>query len=203
MDNIKDLVRENLVRLRKENKLTQIELAQKIGYSDKAISRWETGEVTPDIETINALAELYRVPVSIFFERESESELAKARERKRHAGRKFATAFLGGACLWYVVIILYITMSMRGDGRAWLVFIWALPATFLLALYFSKKWGPKVLSMVFCSLLCWALILAFYLQFIKYNMYLLFPSGVPLQAIIILWAFVKPSKTEKQRKYEG
>ena len=59
MDNIKEIVRENLVMLRKAHKLTQIELSQKIGYSDKAISRWETGEVTPDIETLNNLAELY------------------------------------------------------------------------------------------------------------------------------------------------
>ena len=49
MENIREIVRENLVKLRKERKLTQIELSQKIGYSDKAISRWETGEVTPDI----------------------------------------------------------------------------------------------------------------------------------------------------------
>lgn len=79
MDGIKELVRENLVRLRKENKLTQIELSGKIGYSDKAISRWETGEVTPDIETLDTLAKLYGVPVTYFFERESD---VKREDRK-------------------------------------------------------------------------------------------------------------------------
>ena len=53
---IKETVRENLIKLRKEHKFTQIELAERIGYSDKAISRWETGEVNPDIETLEKLA---------------------------------------------------------------------------------------------------------------------------------------------------
>jgi transcriptional regulator with XRE-family HTH domain len=67
MANVKETVRENLVKLRKEHKWTQMELAEKIGYSDKAISRWETGEVNPDIETLDKLAELYEVDISVLF----------------------------------------------------------------------------------------------------------------------------------------
>ena len=39
----------NLINLRKANKLTQLELAQKLNYSDKAISKWERGDSMPDI----------------------------------------------------------------------------------------------------------------------------------------------------------
>ena len=196
MDGIKELVRENLVRLRKENKLTQIELSGKIGYSDKAISRWETGEVTPDIETLDTLAKLYGVPVTYFFERERDVKREEKKERSRNTGRKWATSLLTIACLWYIVIIYYITASMRGTPRAWLAFIWALPASFFLARFFSKRWGPKALTIIFTSLFAWTLILSVYLQFIDYNMFLLFTSGAPLQAVIILWAFVKPTKAD-------
>ena len=58
---VKETVKDNLVRLRREHKLTQLELSEKINYSDKAISRWETGEVTPDVETLEQLARLYDV----------------------------------------------------------------------------------------------------------------------------------------------
>ena len=54
----KEIVRENLVKLRKEHKLTQMELAEKIGYSDKAISKWERGESAPDVATLVQLADL-------------------------------------------------------------------------------------------------------------------------------------------------
>lgn len=63
----KETVKENLIRLRREHKLTQLELSDKINYSDKAISRWETGEVTPDIETLEQLAMLYGIPITAFF----------------------------------------------------------------------------------------------------------------------------------------
>lgn len=67
MSDIRTTVKENLIRLRHEHKLTQLELSQRINYSDKAISRWENGDVTPDVETLAALAELYGVPITVFF----------------------------------------------------------------------------------------------------------------------------------------
>ena len=59
MENLKDVIRENLINLRKEHKLTQIDLAKKINYSDKAISRWENGDVLPDVEILNSICNVY------------------------------------------------------------------------------------------------------------------------------------------------
>ena len=52
MENIKETIAKNLVELRKSHKLTQSALAEKLNYSDKAISRWEHAETLPDIETL-------------------------------------------------------------------------------------------------------------------------------------------------------
>ena len=41
MDNINLTVAKNLSDLRKQNKLTQLEVAEKLNYSDKAVSKWE------------------------------------------------------------------------------------------------------------------------------------------------------------------
>ena len=49
MNDIKHVIAKNLITLRKKNGLTQNELAQKLNYSDNAISRWEHAEVTPSI----------------------------------------------------------------------------------------------------------------------------------------------------------
>ena len=44
-------------------KLTQIELAEKINYSDKAISKWERGESIPDVSVLLNLAKLFGVNI--------------------------------------------------------------------------------------------------------------------------------------------
>jgi len=54
-------------RLREERKLTQQELAEIIGISDKAVSKWETGRGYPDVSLIGPLAEALRVSVIELF----------------------------------------------------------------------------------------------------------------------------------------
>lgn len=55
----------NLIKAkRKEKKLTQEELAQKISVTEKAISRWETGRGTPDISLLIPLADALGLNVS-------------------------------------------------------------------------------------------------------------------------------------------
>lgn len=50
--------------LRKEKKLTQKELAEKIIVSDKAVSRWETGKGYPDVTSLVSLSEYFDVSVN-------------------------------------------------------------------------------------------------------------------------------------------
>ena len=194
MSDIKEIIRANLVVLRKEHKLTQLELAEKIGYSDKAVSRWETGEVTPDIETLSSIAELYNMPITVFFEEYEKKEFQKKIFRDMDFGKKLAVAFLSGAVLWYLGIMLFIYRNSNFEGRNWLIFIWLVPATFALGLFFNTKWGTKLLTCVLLSGLCWSLLTAFYLQLLEYNLFLLFVSGVPMQAAIILWSYIRPPK---------
>jgi transcriptional regulator with XRE-family HTH domain len=52
MRDVRQIIADNLIELRKVNKLTQLELAEKLNYSDKAISKWERGESLPDVEIL-------------------------------------------------------------------------------------------------------------------------------------------------------
>ena len=47
--------------LRKEKKLTQKELAEKINVTDKAVSRWETGKGYPDVTSLVSLSDYFGV----------------------------------------------------------------------------------------------------------------------------------------------
>ena len=55
------MINQNLLTLRKRNKYSQEEVAEKIHVSRQAVAKWENGETTPDIENANALAKLYNV----------------------------------------------------------------------------------------------------------------------------------------------
>lgn len=193
MKGVKETVRENLIKLRKEHKYTQMELAEKIGYSDKAISRWETGEVNPDIETLETLAKLYGVDITVFFSEYSPEQHRAEVARDAQLGRKIAVWILMGVALWYVGIMLYIYSStfVADSTRSWLIFIWLVPLTFILCSVMNRLWGNAVMGIIFSSLLCWSLLAAIYLHFLKYNLYLLFISGVPIQMAILILDYMK------------
>ena len=61
MENVKEIIARNLAELRKSHKMTQSAIAEKLNYSDKAISRWEHAETLPDIETLCRICEIYGV----------------------------------------------------------------------------------------------------------------------------------------------
>ena len=58
----KEVFTDNLIGLRKEHGMTQKQLADALGISDRSVSKWETGETEPDISTLCRMAELYAVP---------------------------------------------------------------------------------------------------------------------------------------------
>ncbi|MBO5879205.1 MAG: helix-turn-helix transcriptional regulator [Clostridia bacterium] len=192
MTNVKEIVRANLVTLRKGKKLTQMELSELVGYSDKAISRWETGEVTPDIETLARLAEIYGVDISVFFSEYNEKEYKAKTLREMQVGKKIAVAVLVMSVIWYIGIMMFAYANSFSEiGRSWLIFIWLLPITFATASLFSVKWGTPTITMVVSSLFFWSLLTAVYLQLIEHNVFLLFISGAPIQIVIILLFYIR------------
>ena len=52
---IKENFAKNLTNFRKQANLTQVELAEKLNYSDKAVSKWERGESIPDLYALKTL----------------------------------------------------------------------------------------------------------------------------------------------------
>ena len=57
-------VSKNIAAYRKSHQDTQLDLAAKLNYSDKSVSKWERGESLPDVFILAQIAELYGVTVS-------------------------------------------------------------------------------------------------------------------------------------------
>ncbi len=63
-DNIKETVAKNLLYYRKKNKITQKELAEKLGVKHNAISSWENGVNSIDIDTLFQICKIFGISVN-------------------------------------------------------------------------------------------------------------------------------------------
>lgn len=185
---IRKIVAKNLASLRKNKKITQSELADMFGYSDKAISKWENGETLPDIETLYKLCQFYNITLDLLV---TETDFEHEVRYIKHMDRK---VILNNALIetlycsfvWILAVIIYIYMLIFSKVYFWQIFVWAVPATALLLLFFAKVWKNKVYTFVVRSLLFWSLIVACYVQFMEYNIWPLFFLMIPVQLALIL-----------------
>ena len=74
----------NLKQLRKANRLTQEEIAEKIGVSRQAVAKWESGETVPDINNCIALANLYGVVLDDLVHYSESEEKVGIRPKGKH-----------------------------------------------------------------------------------------------------------------------
>ena len=191
MKEIKEIVSDNLVAFRKARKLTQLELADMIGYSDKAVSRWEHGEVTPDIETLDRLAKIYGINISAFFE--ESPNLEKERKLSLQIGNKLTITLLSIVSVWFLITIAYIYGKIIMNENFWHLFILAVPLSCILGIIFNSIWGKRIYTFVILSIFVWSLLAWFYLYWINYNMWILFFIGIPIQVAIVLCANLRSS----------
>lgn len=66
-----------IAELRKEKGMTQLELAEKMGVTDKAVSKWERDLSCPDINSLPKLAEILGVTVDELMQIKKEAENPK------------------------------------------------------------------------------------------------------------------------------
>lgn len=193
MDDIRQIVVDNLIQLRKSNNMTQMDLAAHINYSDKAISRWENGEVLPNVEALDSIAKIYNVPITYLFERHVDDKEQKSALAQRYTSKIFITA-LTVCVIWTIATIVYVYLDMFEHLNYWQAFIWAIPATCIVTFGFNRRWyRKKILSLVLISLFFWSLITAIFLHFLShgYNLWQLFLVGIPLQITSFIAYFMK------------
>ena len=195
---IRDVIAENILTLRKKNKYTQIELAEKINYSDKAVSRWEKAEVVPDIETLQRLAQVFNVSINYMLE-DHKSEESTSTKIKREINR-VALVFFAIMSVWLIATIVFVYLQLIYDFAFWQVFVWAVPATSIIGMISCEKWGKHKLSLMIASIFIWSVITSIYLQWLDLNLWLIFIIGVPLQCLVIVLKYMIPSKAHKSIK---
>lgn len=190
MEDIKKIIAKNLMALRKKSGFTQNELAQKLNYSDNAVSRWERGELAPSIEVLQHISEIYGVELEMLLKENGTEIIEKSNKNQRI--NKLATILLIVSIIWCVVSVAYIYSYKIFNLNLWRVFCWAVPISCIILLPFNDYWGKYIYKFVILSVFVWTTLACIYLQFLQYNLWLIFIVGIPAQIALVIWAFIKP-----------
>lgn len=192
---LKEIITNNLIRYRKLNNLTQATLAEKINYSDKAVSKWERGESIPDMYTLNMLAELYGITVNDFLTKEIINKPIKRKTKNSH----IIITILSVILVWLAASVCYIIPSIfQNIPNLWISFIIALPISFIVLLVFSTLWGNQktnfwcITGLILTVILSIALPLSLCLSL--YKAWLLFIVFVPLELLNIFWFILRKNR---------
>lgn len=209
-DKLKGLLGKNIAAYRKRQGLTQAGLAEKLNYSDKAVSKWERGESIPDVLTLMQLAELFGITVNDLLTDPNAlpeqtgkvvGKMEKAVEKtlKRKAD-KLSILGLSSILVWFLALLAFVIVSSLGIAKSWLAFIYAVPITAIVLLSLLSAWHDFRRNKTLVSVIMWGSLLSLYMSLLilgGFNIWKLFLLGIPGQLAIGLWfrMFRKP-KTE-------
>ena len=198
MEQIKKAIAKNISELRKEFGYTQLELAEKLNYSDKSISKWERAEAIPDVIILKEIADLFGVSLEYMVELEhAPKTISKLNIRRKIHNR----AFITGMCIivvWLLATLAFVVLDITiGEIKLhWLSFVYSVPLTMIVWLIFNSIWFNKRRNFLIVSFLMWTSLLAIFISLLLFgiNTWKILTLGIPGQVIILMWSRLKSKK---------
>ena len=186
---IKEIISRNIVNLRKEKGLTQIELADALHYSNKAISKWEKGDSLPDAETLYEIAKFFNVSIEFLFTNHDEVILNKEQANKiRKKEIIFYTSLVTIVGLLVYSFIALIFSIIPQLSRNNIITILLLDGAGVIAIILIIQICLKVKKYItlLLTLLIWNLTIGLNLLFWEYSINYIYVIAILLQIIVII-----------------
>lgn len=213
---INEKIAKNLIYYRKNAGLTQAELAEKINYSDKSVSKWESAGGVPDIYILMELASLYGITLNDLVADAPVATPKSAVESKKRASSRLLIALLSSGIVWLVAISLFVVgYIVNPNGANWLLFLYAVFANAIVLIVHTGRWKYRLWNFFWVSALVWVAITCVYhtvrelanvFNFRYDALWCLFLIGIPLQILEIFWVFFrsifKKNETNGKKKEE-
>jgi transcriptional regulator with XRE-family HTH domain len=202
MQDLKSNVAKNLTDLRKSRHLTQSELAEKFDYSDKAVSKWENAETLPGVDTLQQLADFYGVSLDYLTHEPDANEQKQFQKKNSNSVNKTVITALAVSLVWLLAIVVAIGTQILAQNIFWRAFVWAVPASILIALIFNAIWGKRKWSPALITFFGWTLLAAVYIELgfdlpetQGWRLWMLFLLGIPITIAAILFSHLKNEKS--------
>lgn len=198
MEKDKAVIAQNIADLRKKQGMTQFELAEKLNYSDKAVSKWERGESVPDVFVLKDIAELFGVTLDYLVQEEhSAKDSSLLPSRHQFVNRGFITG-MSILFVWLIALFIFVLLDILPGNICghWLAFIYAVPISFIVWLVLNALWFNRKMNFVIISLLMWSVLVTVCLTMtvLGHNIWLFMVLGAPGQVIIFFWSRLKFAK---------
>jgi len=188
---LRQLIAENIAYYRRQNGDTQADLAEKLNYSDKSVSKWERGDGMPDVFILSRIADLYGITVQ---------DLLRTKKVPKSRTRHVLIALLSVGLVWLTMTVLFCAakiLSVLPDW-AWLLFIFAVPVSGIVLEVFSVKWWGLLLQAAAGSLIIWGVGLSLVLSIRLDSVFLLLTVCAVLQVLLILFYLLKYQSRKKK-----
>ncbi len=196
------IIAANIAANRRRMGMTQLELAEKIDYSDKSVSKWERGEAAPDLHTLVRLAEIFGVTVNdLVYAGPTAASAGDAEEEKArpNAGRKrIIITLMSVVLVWFIDGIICFSFGVAAPEifAEWAVrvLLYALPVSFIVWHVFACLWWPPVWRAVASSGIAWSAAVCVHVTFYGVPWIgLAYAVAGVAQVLIVLWHFFRRS----------
>ncbi|MCI9010606.1 MAG: helix-turn-helix transcriptional regulator [Clostridia bacterium] len=191
LDTLAVTIGKNITRLRRIANLTQLELAEKLNYSDKSVSKWEQGNGVPDVRILVQLADLFQVTVDDLVREHDESKQIVPRNARKL--RRLIIILCSVGLCWLVAVAAFVFIGIAAPSLRylWLSFLYAVPASAIVVLVFSCVWQNKTVRIISMSVMIWSILACIfttaYVCGLRQNMWLIFLLGIPLQILALVF----------------
>lgn len=200
MNDIKAIVAKNITELRQSHKMTQYDLAVKLNYSDKAVSKWERGESLPDVSVLVSIADIFEVPLD-YLVREKHPKIEPEKKAPKVQYNRPVITAVSVVLVWLVAFIGFLIISAASPSLAYnyIIFIYAVPVSAIVWLVLNSVWFDKRRNYLIISLLMWSALAAVHFTILACGKYfsIIYLAGIPGQAIILLWSRIKKQKPQE------
>ncbi len=191
----KEILANNLSKYRKNAGLSQLELAKKLNYSNKNISKWENGETMPNAFVLSKIAKIYGVTIEDLLSGSAENveteKISKSARTRKFAFR-LIMLLLANAIMYAVgtALIYGLHLAEISGFNIWLIYLYLAPFTFLSIVIFVRVLY-KYIEIISLSAFGWLICTALYLSLMNVeHMEFIFALGGAYEVIVLCMAFL-------------
>lgn len=191
MEDLKLITANNIIALRTQAGMTQLELAEQLNYSDKSVSKWERAEAVPDAYVLKRLGEIFGVSVDYLLCSHDADEAAQAAERAPVQSRVITTIAIVG--IWTLALLGFIVCWLTGH-LVWLIFVYAVPVSLITLLVLHSVWEAGRYNYWIIAALVLSILAAVYMTLLAHNWWQLFLLAVPAELVVFLASRIRKSQ---------
>ncbi len=182
---LNEIIAGNIYNLRNDRGMTQTELAEKLNYTDKLVSKWERGEAIPNAYTLKQISEIFSVSMDYIFSSHEDEAVPK----ETSVSRKVITA-ISIMGIWTVDVLVFVILWITLRPMPSILF-YAVPASIVTLLVLNSVWNKGKHNYMIIAALVASIAATVYIALLKFNCWQIFILLIPAELVVLLCAKLK------------